>query len=310
MIELATHNIFVEGPDCSGKTTLIRNVHSLTGYQWHLMDRSQISRRIFGKMYNRDLGDIDYNFKREVFNLNNLFILMIPEWEIIRERFQRRGDEIHDEASLKRVYDAFAEDAGFLINLPNVYLLSDKDLASPERSRDRLISIVNSRSEMQIEGISNMICKLSSASPRNECTGMQLTLLVDNQFKGASSDILNLPSEREYYGEIFHGMLKKIDDEIAGKNEYNLSQTSSSRRFIYTNDSCISLIHAMCRDNTLDLHIVMRSTDVLDKLEHDLNFIYYLSSQIFKKIVKLTTIEKVQIRLNFNSAHILSGINP
>ena len=310
MIELATHNVFIEGPDCSGKTTLIKNVHDLTGYQWHLMDRSQISRRIFAKMYNRSLPDIGYSFKREVFNLNNLFIMMIPEWEVIEERFAKRGDEIHSKASLKKVYDAFIKDTDFLVNLPNVYLFSGKDLASPEASRDKLISLVRSRSSMSTEGISNMICKLSSASPMNECTGMSLTLFPDCQFSGATREILNLQGEKEYYGKIFYGMLRKIRDELAGRNEYDLAQTISSRRFIHTNDSCISLIHAVCREETLDVHVVARSTNVLEKLKHDLDFIHYLSSQIFRELSKLSKIKKVQIRLNLNSAHILSSINP
>ena len=310
MLELATHNVFVEGPDCSGKTTLIKNVHDLTGYQWHLMDRSQISRRIFAKMYGRSLHDIDYNFKREVFNLNNIFTLLMPEWEVVEQRFEERGDEIHCRDSLRKVYDAFAEDIDFLVNLPNVYLFSGKDLVTPEVSRDKLVSLVSSRSDMSIEGISNMVCKLAAASPMNECTGMSLTLFPDSQFSGASREILNLQGEKEYYGKIFYSMLRKIRDEIAGKNEYSLAQNAFSRRFIHTNDSCISLVHAVFRDTVLDIHVVARSTNVLEKLRHDLEFIYYLSSQISRELSKLTKIEKVQIRLNLNSAHILSAINP
>ena len=148
------------------------------------------------------------------------------------------------------------------------------------------------------------------ASPRREVTGLDLSLFEDTGFEKADSAILKTPSEKEYYESIFYGMMNKIDDEVSGKNEYNLIQTSSSRRFIYTNDSCISLIHAVSRDRKLDIHVVMRSTDITEKLEHDLNFIYYLSSQIFKRLSKMTKIELVQIKFNFNSAHILNHINP
>jgi len=310
MIKLPAHNIFVEGPDCSGKTTLIKNVHDSTGYRWHLMDRSQISRRIFAKMYNRDLPGIRSDYKREIFDLNNVFIILVPEWKIIQERFSKRGDEIHDIDSLKNVYDAFSAECGSLLDMPNVRIVPSHYLSSPEKTRDYLISLVESRENISLSRISEEISMLARASPRREATGISLRFFEDTGFENVDSSILKTPSEREYYESIFYGMMKKIEDEISGKNEYNLVQTASSRRFIYTNDSCISLIHATARDKILDIHAVMRSTNVTEKLENDLNFIYYLSSQIFNRLGVMTDLESVQVRLNFNSAHILNYINP
>tara|TARA_R110001583_G_scaffold7985_23_gene39052 strand:+ start:916 stop:1854 length:939 start_codon:yes stop_codon:yes gene_type:complete len=310
MITLPTHNIFIEGPDCSGKTTLVKNVHNATAYKWHLMDRSQISRRIFARMYNRKLPGIAYDFKREVFDLNNIFVILIPEWNTVQERFEKRGDDLHDVNSLKKVYDAFVDSCGDLIGLPNVHIFSPPYLSSPEKTRDRLISLVRNREDTSLSKISYEVSKLAMASPRSEATSLCLSLFEDTGFEKADSAILKIPSEKEYYESIFYGMMNKIDAEVSGKNEYNLVQNSSSRRFIYTNDSCISLVHALSRDRRLDIQVVMRSTDVTEKLENDLNFIYYLSSQIFKRLSKMTKLELVQIRLNFNSAHILNHINP
>ena len=276
MINLPTHNIFIEGPDCSGKTTLIKNVHNATGYRWHLMDRSQISRRIFAKMYNRDLPSIDSDFKRELFDLNNIFVILIPEWDVVRERFNRRGDEIHDLDSLRNVYNAYSLECRYLGTMPNVYIAPQPYLSSPSKTRDYLISLAKTREDVSLSRVAREISNLAEASPRKEATGIRVRLFEDTGFEKADRAILKTPSEKEYYEGIFHGMMCKIEDEISGKNEYNLPQTSSSRRFIYTNDSCISLIHAVSRDGILDIHTVMRSTDVSEKLESDLNFIYYL----------------------------------
>ena len=95
----------------------------------------------------------------------------------------------------------------------------------------------------------------------------------------------------------------KIDSELKGNNEYNRIEDKTSRRFIFTEDTCISLIHATIRDDLLDLHCVCRSTDVKNKFSHDLKFLYFLASKIWKRFeddCKMT-----RIRINLNAAHIV-----
>jgi hypothetical protein len=310
MITLPTHNVFIEGPDCSGKTTLIKDVHSATKYNWHLMDRSQVSRNIFSKMYNRNIPEISFDYRREVYNLNNVFVMMIPPWGIIKERFRKRGDDLHDIDSLRRVYDAFVVECRGLIELPNFYLIPTNHLYHPEKTRDYLIALLESRDDISFSSISGMISRVAMASPRREATGMTLTLFEDTGFEKADSEVMNTPGEKDYYGSILSGMMQKIDDELSGRNEYEVVQTSASRRFIYTNDSCISMIHAMYRDRVLDMHVVMRSTNVAEKLEHDLKFIHYLSQNVYLKMSDICDIDTVQLRIGLNSAHILGEVNP
>ena len=121
MLIFPTQNLFIEGPDCSGKTTLVKNLHEKTGYRWHIHDRSQISRKIFSDMHKREIQFIESDLHSELSNLNNRFIFMIPEFSVIRERFLKRGDELYSSLeSMKEVYDIFVNSYDHYSGYPNV----------------------------------------------------------------------------------------------------------------------------------------------------------------------------------------------
>ena len=68
-----------------------------------------------------------------------------------------------------------------------------------------------------------------------------------------------------YYSEIEEFIsIQKICDtlfkEFAGLNSYGVPQKHDSRRFIYTDDSCISMIHALWRNNKLNVSATLRSS--------------------------------------------------
>jgi hypothetical protein len=95
MLTFPTQNLFIEGSDCAGKTTLIRKIHDITGYRRHIHDRSQISRKIFADLYQRNLDNLESDFHLEISNLNNRFVFLYPDFETVKDRFLKRGDEIH-----------------------------------------------------------------------------------------------------------------------------------------------------------------------------------------------------------------------
>jgi hypothetical protein len=310
MITFPIDNIFIEGPDCSGKTSLIRSIHKSSGYRWHLMDRSQFSRSIFASLYKRKVALINESLKKEIYNLNNITFVLLPTWDEIERRFHLRGDEIHDIESLRSVYNRFLSHSSGFVGYPHFHFPSIRDLESTEKTSEFVIRALKSRESVEMSHIAYMIKKFALSSPRNEAAGLQFSLYEDGNFESVNPEILNLESEKDYYGLIFNSTLSKISDEIDGKNEYSKKQNISSRRFIHTNDSCISLIHSICRDGTLDIHMVLRSTDVEEKLYHDLEFLYYLCSQITKKLRSIGKINSIKMRFCFNSAHILKTVNP
>ena len=76
--------------------------------------------------------------------------------------------------------------------------------------------------------------------------------------------------KRRYYDDILNKLRQKIRDEKKGNNEYNLCQTEASRRFVYTDDRCISFMQFLFRDNIFDCSIVLRSSDASEIFDYDL----------------------------------------
>ena len=96
-------------------------------------------------------------------------------------------------------------------------------------------------------------------------------------------------------------MHNKISRELNGENEYSRKESFSSRRFVYTDDSCISFIQFAIREELMDFNVVIRSSDIENTFEHDLKFLYYLASQCYYRFKD--NCNQVRIRFNLNSAH-------
>ena len=297
MIKFPIKTLFIEGPDCSGKTTLIQSIHSSTGYKWHIFDRSQISRSIFSKRYGRNIDNLDYDLHEELSNLNNRFIILLPKFDVIAERFNSRGDEIHkDLSAMRSVYDAFYEEKDNLNKFPHV-LVCESDVPL-----ERIVFNLGAYEMCSLSDISDLVSSFVASTSRKESYPLAFTLYDDGKFDEASSDILDHESEREYYDMIRASLLKKIDMELSGDNEYGRVETLKSRRFVYSDSSCISFIQVAIRDEVMDFHSVIRSTDVKNIFPHDLKFLYFLASECFSRIGGA---KSARLRFNLNSAHIV-----
>jgi len=300
MLYFPTRNLFIEGPDCSGKTTLIRNIHSFTGYKWHIHDRSQVSRSIFCEMYSRNLQNINDDYHAEVFNLNNRFIFLLPNFEIIEKRFEKRGDDIHKDVSqIRSVYDAFNRELLKISSLPNV--IPCLSIATP-RTVEALASVISLVEKPLLREVSDQVEKAVRQSG-GECFPLSFTLYDDGKFEEASPESMLHKPEEEYYDKIYKSLHEKISNELLGKNEYNRVESVASRRFVHTDDSCISFIQVSIRDRMMDFHTVIRSSDVRDIFPHDLKFLYYLSSTCYKRFEDHC--DSIRLRFNLNSAHII-----
>ena len=295
---LYVKNLFIEGPDCSGKTTLIDSIHRKTNYSYHIMDRSQISRSIFANLYNRDIRNIDIDFFNEILDLNNLYLFLLPRWEVIKKRYEKRGDEKHDIKSLYGVYSSFKK---YLENkqLPkNIIVVKDENI-----DVDKIVKLINKYENSSLKNISLIVNSSALFCKNNEAINLKFTLNPDTNFTGSSIDSMSYEKEKEYYEKIYLSFFRKISDEIIGINEYRRKEGIDSRRFIYTSDTCISQVHVLCRDNNLIFNIILRSSNVRETLHHDLKFLYYMCSKAKKE--HFNDILNVHMRFNLNSAHII-----
>lgn len=297
------NQITLEGPDLSGKTTLYQKIHEKSGYHWIIQDRSALSSVVYARLYGRN----DYfhveALKRELSNLNNIIILLLPSWDIIAKRFQKRGDEIQNLVSLKKVYDLFSEAADEFENYPNVILIkSEVD--------DNMVSYIvhQLRSHFERKPYHEYadFFKIAAASSDNlEKVGLNLTHYDNGMFDDVSEEMLRYEKEKVYYDKIRRTLLRKIEDEIAGCNEYNRPETYESRRFIYTDDSCLSLCHFMLRNEFLYGEFYLRSSNTKETLSYDMNFIKALTRDVFSKLSEFSDIKMCKLSLKIGSGHIL-----
>ena len=292
-------NVFIEGPDCSGKTTVINKIHKHTNYRYHMFDRSRMSKHIFSWLYNRTNKDIDSNlFNEERSDLSNLYIVLLPGIDVVEERFKSRGDEIHDLEGIRRVYQAFEDHVEYSGLFPNVIVIRESD----SQWITALGAIENYRKKKEF----NVIKHLVHTSLGKESTLVKTSEVGYMADLKKNNECMEFEKEREYYEQIEKDFIQKFIDETSGNNEYNRKEQVDSRRFIYTSDTCISSIHVLVRDNTIHVKAYMRSSNV-DQVEHDYNFIknqiIVFSNLIRGKFSKYC--DYYRFDLSFGSAHVI-----
>jgi len=302
MIRFPSTTVILEGPDLSGKTSLYNKIHKLTKFRWNIQDRSSLSMMVYADLYGRDQFRHRENHQKEMYDLNNRMIFLLPSFSEIEKRFNLRGDELQDLTSLRRVYELFYGRFTRLMYQPNVCCLIDGEV---DENAKKVVSYLDKLEMLSLSDISRFIQRFADSCPRNEATPITFTFYDDGTFSEIDESVLETQGEKEYYREIITRFLEKIRDERSGKNEYNLIQNLSSRRFVYADDSCISFIQGVYRDNILDMHFVLRSTDVKNKLKTDLKFLYYLTKCVYDEFQLSQENDVVRMRFNLNSAHIL-----
>ena len=149
--------------------------------------------------------------------------------------------------------------------------------------------------------------KIAAASSDNlEKVGLNLVHYDDGMFNDVSEEMLRYEKEKVYYDKIRRKLLNKIDNELAGANEYGREETHESRRFIYKDDSCLSLCHFMLRNEFLYGEFYLRSSETKETLQYDMNFIKSLTRDVFSKLSEFSDIKMCKISLKIGSGHIIN----
>jgi hypothetical protein len=274
--------IFIEGPDCSGKTTLYEMIHKQSSYQWNIQDRSALSMLIHAKYYGRDTFNHVEQLKRELYNLNNQLIICLPDWSVIAERFAHRGDPIQNLPSLHKLYNLFSEAVDEFQYYPNVTVIRsivDDSIVS---------SLVNQYRAFERKSVHHLrdsmlqMLGTPAANKLQEVIGFNFVHYDTGDFADIDEEMLVYEKEKDYYKRIETAMFKTINAELNGNNPYGRKEDVSSRRFIYSDDSCIATCHFLIRDGYMDARFFLRSSNVKDTVQYDLNFLKYLTAQVFR----------------------------
>ena len=298
MVKFPIEKIIIEGPDLAGKTTLFNKMHEISKFRWNIQDRSALSMLIYAKMYNRDTFHLVENLKKELFNLNNQIVLLLPSFNVLAKRLQERGDPIQNMISLKKLHRMFSEFEEEYGSLPNVTIVKKEiDDWGYTAIVGRFLAL---EKHTTVHAAPDMCISTADTQDNKEVVGLRLTYFDDGEFADVKPELLEYEGEKEYYAKIKNQLKEKINLE-RGKG-----QSKYSRRFIYHGDSCISLAHFLIRDQIFDVKFFLRSSNVKDTLRYDINFIHDLTRYVYQKY-RITSPAKIEVTLN--SAHICDRID-
>jgi hypothetical protein len=292
-----TDQLILEGSDLSGKTSLYNALHKNTNFKWNIQDRSALSMLCYARLYDRPTHQERIRLQNELSNLNNRMILLLPPFSVIEERYHARGDEIQDINSLRKLYDIFAEEAEKIRSRPTVMcIFGDNDLDSVVMY---VLEWSHSIESCTPWNVGEIVRDTLHAVESDELT---LTAKISYPADIPNGSILKNKGESEYYKDVLNQVSVTIQNEMDGKNPYNIPQSLTSRRFFYNSSTCISGIHFLPREGLLKVLVTFRSTDVDKNASIDLQFIEYLSHKINRRFKFDCT--NIKLFITFNSAHI------
>lgn len=292
--KLRFHNICIEGPDCSGKTTLYNDIHKQTNFKFNIQDRSYLSMKVYSELYDRDdVSSWNKLFWKDIKRNNTLYVILLPNINIIKGRLDKRGDDFQDDKSIVKLYEIFKSNSEVVKNLPQVIILKDID------TKDNIKNIIDRLDRLNSDTGSSIITDTVMGSGFNELIDVEITESLSRDTLRES--VLLNPLEKEYYEKILEEFTTSIEKKLIGLT--GKIQDLNSRQFIYTSETCISMIHLVFREEKFNINVVMRSSNVLHTLWSDYEFLKILCFNC-ADIFELWNTD-IEMNLRIRSAHMI-----
>lgn len=289
--------VLFEGPDCAGKTSAYRDVHRQTKFRWNIHDRSTLSMLCYAIQYGRDVESWRTLLAEELNDLNNVMVVFLPPLRVILERLRARGDEYQTQDTIVKLYEIFESEAEKIKNLPNVIIYR-----AVTRDYTPLVEHLQVYERHTYDTLGRAIETHVASTKTREQINLKFSW-DDLPFDQVNDQMLNCENEVEYYNSTRREFIKKIRNEFEGLNAYGKPQTHESRRFVLTQDTCISFVHALYRNDVLHINAVCRSSEVSKTFKHDLHFLGDLG-RVAKSELGVF-IDRVHYTVTLGSAHIL-----
>jgi thymidylate kinase len=291
-------HIIIEGPDCSGKTTLFNKIHKETGYIYNIQDRSCMSMIVYSKLYDRGIESIWYDkLLKELNRLDILYIVLLPSEKTILERLKIRGDECQDENSIlivRKYYEDLLKSN--LKYYPNVLLIESENL---EENCQKSISFINSLNEIPTQ---ELIKSLVIKSGKNELLDIKCKEKID--INNIDYTILNNPEKNKYYNQIIDKLSNRIFLERSGLSNSRKKNKLDNRNFSYSGNKNISFVHLLWRNQSLNVDVTLKQSNVLKDLWTDYEFLKILSVRAAGEISLPEDVD-IELTINIRSAYIV-----
>lgn len=314
-MEFETLKVCIDGVDCSGKTTLWNAIHKVSDYRWKLEDRSFVTMVVYARHHGRRKAkDYHRQLIKDLSNLNNKYVLINPSWDLVESRFKVRGDDLHSLEALKSIHAHYSDVISEVSDFPNVYVLdSTEDVFD---SSKKIAQWLNSQEESSIDKVVDLVQRHASNSINKESSPLSFSFVEDGSFPQHEPEILDpswvkerfpavKPATVEEFNEMSEKFLETLRNELNGINMYGKPQTLSSRRFIFTQDACVSFIQAMYRDDMLKFYVTCRSSHVIDVFPADIRLMYHMCKNA-SDTLNIKKDSKVLFEFVMNSAHVVA----
>lgn len=316
-MELETLKVCIDGVDCSGKTTLWNKLHKLSNYRWKLEDRSFVTMVVYAKLHGRKkIRDYERQLMNDLSNLNNKYVLINPSWEVVESRFHSRGDDLHDLEAMRKIHAIYAELISKVSKFPNVLVLTEEN---PEDAAKKAHEWLLSQNDIDVNGLISLIQQRVRAEPTGEVSPLRFSFLESGDFPEDEPRILDVnyirenhpaikPATVSEFNEMIEGFSDIVDKELRGDNLYGRKESVTSRRFVFTQNSCVSFIQAMIRDEMLKFYVTCRSSHVIDIFPADIRLMYHMAKIIRDKlkVFGLGQEAKTLFEFTLNSAHVVA----
>tara|TARA_R110000744_G_scaffold3594_2_gene13552 strand:+ start:15398 stop:16372 length:975 start_codon:yes stop_codon:yes gene_type:complete len=307
-----------EGPDCAGKTTQYQkvweNIQSGNDFDVLLNDRGLMSIMAYGMLHNR----FDNNEEREqefisYLNDNIVFYFDISEAEL-HKRYSKRGDEFQTWSAIKHVAEIYKDLSIRFAKHRNFWIIDGED--EPGHIAKRINGIIEMYNEFLLSPEHQMgtaITALQEFGSEHMGTKelvnykMDLDMTCSDVEQWSSKDLFaGLENINDYqqleidsYKFQLAKFTKKLESELSGY--YGKKEGSLSRRFVFTDDECLSYVHILLRGSTLNVNVNFRSSNIF-LFNHDFISICMMIETWLDKNAN-AMVENVKINIKFDSLH-------
>ena len=128
--------IYLDGPDLTGKTTLINKLNKATSYVHYIGDRSPLSCLVYNKFYNRNQGLEDQIRSGLKEDKDNIVLVITHDCDDeLNKRYDNRGDELQTVKTIKQINSLYVEQLKYLLgdhHIKHLYVSEVMNMSSKE----------------------------------------------------------------------------------------------------------------------------------------------------------------------------------
>lgn len=305
-----------EGPDCSGKTTqyqkIWKKIQSANDFDVLLNDRGLMSILVYGQ-FNGRFDNIEEREREFISYLNDnivfYFDITIAE---LQRRFEDRGDELQDWNTIRDVANKYKEWSERLSKHRNFWVIRAED--KPDEIAARINGILEMYNDFLLTPNYQIGTAIETVQHFGQKHNNTLELINYKMDFDMTSGEIELWSSKDLYSGLenindyeqleidsykfqLSKFRKKIEAELSGY--YGSKQTMDSRRFVFTDDECLSYVHILHRNGMLYVNVNFRSSNVM-LFNHDFISICKMIKIWFEKCGE---IDKIKMNIKFDSLH-------